>query len=128
LNLLLDTQIFIAISRNRLAVVSADIERLLISTTVQQFVSVATFWEIAIKVRLGKLDAGIAIGDLGVFSRGMNIVVLPVEEKHIMEDLAVFPRTNDPFDRLLLAVAQVERLALVTLDHALADHPLAFKP
>ncbi|MGF1549428.1 MAG: hypothetical protein ACFBQW_02680 [Sphingomonadaceae bacterium] len=36
--------------------------------------------------------------------------------------------TRDPFDRLLLAICQVERLRLLTTDQRLADHPLAWRP
>jgi PIN domain nuclease of toxin-antitoxin system len=46
---------------------------------------------------------------------------------HVITLVLPEPPTRDPFDRLLLAQAQVEGLQLVTIDRALIDHPLAYR-
>lgn len=89
--------------------------------------SVASLWEIAIKTRLGKLNIPVPVDKAGDLARQMGLKVLPVTEVHAVTDLQVLPPTNDPFDRLLLSVAQSERLRLVTLDRSLIGHPLAVK-
>lgn len=89
--------------------------------------SVASLWEIGIKTKLGKLNIPVPIEMLGDLARQMGLKVLPVTEEHAITDLDVLPPTSDPFDRLLLAVAQAERLKFVTLDHSLIGHPLALK-
>jgi PIN domain nuclease of toxin-antitoxin system len=83
----------------------------------QKLVSVASCWEIAIKVGLGKLD-------LGESSRSFlpreiahnNFELLPVSLDHatMVEGLAAHHR--DPFDRLLIAQSMAERLPLVSAD------------
>jgi PIN domain nuclease of toxin-antitoxin system len=65
--------------------------------------------------------------DAGNLARKLGFEVVPILEEHVVTELWEAPPTNDPFDRLLLAVAQVEGLKLVTLDRALLGHPLAFK-
>lgn len=89
------------------------------------FVSVATLWEIAIKTRLNKLDPGIPLEALERALQESGIVVLPVVAEHAVATLDAVPPTRDPFDRLLLAICQVEGLKLATIDRALAAHPLA---
>ena len=91
-------------------------------------VSVASLWELAIKVRQGKLDPGIPVTDIeqGLLELGCSL--LAVNAAHAVAEVDPWPDTNDPFDRLLLAVCQVENLRLVTRDRKLAGHPLAWKP
>lgn len=83
----------------------------------RKLVSVASCWEIAIKVGLGRLD-------LGEPSRSFlpreiarnNFELLPISLNHatMVEGLAAHHR--DPFDRLLIAQAMVEGLSLVSVD------------
>ena len=83
----------------------------------RKLVSIASCWEVAIKVGLRKLD-------LGEPSRSFlpreiarnNFELLPVGLDHatMVEELGVHHR--DPFDRLLIAQAMVERLSLVSAD------------
>ncbi len=85
--------------------------------TNELFLSAGTIWEIAIKVGLGKLALSMpyrqwmsqAMADLGM-------TVLPITVEHA-EVQANLPRHHgDPFDRLLVAQAIVERLMLVSTD------------
>jgi PIN domain nuclease of toxin-antitoxin system len=77
------------------------------------YVSAASAWEIAIKQSLGKLqttrDPSRAAADGG-------FVALPISFQHAaaIRDLASHHR--DPFDRLIIAAARVEGLAIVTSD------------
>jgi len=92
------------------------------------FVSVASLWEIAIKVRQGKLGLAVPVSDLEVEVERFGCTLLPVAAAHATAEVAPWPATNDPFDRLLLAVCVVERLRLVTRDSKLVSHPLAWRP
>jgi PIN domain nuclease of toxin-antitoxin system len=76
-------------------------------------VSTATLWEIAIKVGLGKLEAP---DDLPARVEQLGFESLPVTADHAWQvrDLPLHHR--DPFDRLLIAQAQVERLPILTAD------------
>jgi PIN domain nuclease of toxin-antitoxin system len=95
---------------------------------VEGFVSTATLWEIAIKNRLGKLDIGMALGDLPDAIASVGLQILDIEVAHVLHAVDPEPPTRDPFDRLLLAQCHVEGLKLVTVDRALVDHPPAFRP
>jgi PIN domain nuclease of toxin-antitoxin system len=90
-------------------------------------VSVASLWEIAIKTRVGKLTADIALADLPAYLAGLGYSLLAIDEHHALAELAADPPIRDPFDRLLLAQCQVEGLKLVTTDRALFGHPLAWR-
>jgi PIN domain nuclease of toxin-antitoxin system len=76
-------------------------------------VSTATLWEIAIKVGLGKLDAP---DDLPERVEQLGFDLLPVTADHAWQVRRLPPHHRDPFDRLLIAQAQVERLPIVTAD------------
>ena len=84
-------------------------------------VSVASVWEVAIKHRLKKLPvSGRRFRDE---MRSAGALILSVSDEHVLavEDLPFAHR--DPFDRLLIGVAQAERLMFLTADRALI--PLA---
>ena len=91
------------------------------------FVSVASLWETAIKARLGKLDPGMPLEDMAQSLQKIGLDLLQIDVSHVITAAKPEPDTRDPFDRLLLAQCQVEGLQLVTIDRALADHPLALK-
>ena len=78
--------------------------------------SVASIWEVAIKHALGKLPISPQ-----VFRDGLapGATILPINEFHAMATAELPAGHADPFDRLLLAVAQVEQLLLITADAAL---------
>ena len=83
----------------------------------RKLVSIATCWEIAIKVGLGKLD-------LGEPSRSFlpreiarnNFELLPISLAHATMVEGLVPQHRDPFDRLLVAQAMTEGLPLVSAD------------
>jgi PIN domain nuclease of toxin-antitoxin system len=79
------------------------------------FVSTASLWEIAIKSSLGKLEAP---DDLPVKVEGMGFELLSVTPEHAWAVRSLPHHHGDPFDRLLIAQAQVERLPILTADPA----------
>lgn len=76
-------------------------------------VSAASAWEIAIKRAMGKLRLD---GSVAVLVAGAAFTPLPVSFAHAERAGALPPHHRDPFDRLLVAQAQLEGLALVTRD------------
>lgn len=57
----------------------------------------------------------------------MDIALLMIDQRHLLAEVFPDPDTRDPFDRLLLAQCTVEDMRLLTLDRALARHPLAWR-
>ncbi len=83
-------------------------------------VSTASLWEIAIKSALGKLEAP---DDLPQRVEQLGFDLLPVSAEHAWQVRTLpAPRHAYPFDRLLIAQAQVERLPILTADPAFAAY------
>lgn len=116
MRLLLDTHIYLwAVAGSPL--LKAPTQRLLESAD-EIHVSAASIWEIAIKARLGKIDADPA--ELAAAIVPSGFVHLPVSAAHAAGVALLEPHHNDPFDRLLIAQALAEPLKLVTADALLA--------
>lgn len=128
MRLLLDTHVLIAIAHQRLIQFNAGIAAVVDAPDNRCFASTAGLWEIAIKTRLGKLDPGGPLQKLPDYFRAAGLSLLSVNDRHAVAEVVPEPATRDPFDRLLLAQCAVENLRLVTLDRALARHPLAWQP
>ncbi len=84
----------------------------------EPLVSAASVWEIAIKRALGKVEAP---DDLPSVIVDAGLAWLPVTAAHAWHVGRLPPRHRDPFDRLLVAQAIVERLPVVTRDPTFAD-------
>ena len=82
-------------------------------------VSAVVVWEVAIKRRLGKLDAP---EDLLARLEGAGVDLLSITARHADRVGTLPMHHRDPFDRLLLAQADVEGLAFVSADGNLADY------
>ena len=81
------------------------------------YVSSATGWELAIKSRLGKLPyAQEAVSNLAALLRASHMQVLPITLEHALAAGGLPGPLKDPFDRMLIAQAQIEGLTLVSLD------------
>ena len=90
---------------------------LLLDSGTTGFVSAATVWEIAIKVRAGKLRLTGGLREfLSEAFAGTGFDPLPIHAVHAERTAELPLHHHDPFDRLLVAQAQVERLSLVTAD------------
>lgn len=81
------------------------------------YLSAASAWEIAIKHALGKLrlpEPPAAYVPARVSALGVQ--ALPIDHAHALRVSALPPHHRDPFDRLLVAQAQVEDLPILTAD------------
>lgn len=128
MRLLLDSNIILPMVRGERDRLGGQINLLFEVRSNDMFASVASLWEIAIKVRLGKLPLTSPLDQLPRTLAAYGCLILPVEERHALAELIDLPDTRDPFDRMLLAQCQVEGLRLVTTDGVLLDHPLAWQP
>ena len=81
------------------------------------FASAVSTWEIAIKAELGKLELpGTLATYLPERIERSALRELPVMSKHTYAVFDLPPHHRDPFDRLLIAQAQIESLTVVTAD------------
>ncbi len=86
-------------------------------------VSVVSILEIAIKRSTGKLQVN--GGDLLETIRIRGIPLLPVNEHHALYIERLPHHHRDPFDRLLIAQAQVEGLTILTADPQFSRYDVA---
>jgi PIN domain nuclease of toxin-antitoxin system len=118
MRLLLDTHIFLWVVTDSRKLKGAA--RRAIAAADAVHVSAASIWEIAIKVRLGKIHGdpqqlADAIGPSGFLE-------LPVSAHHAARVAQLPDHHHDPFDRLLVAQALTEPLVLLTADSLLARY------
>jgi len=91
----------------------------LIEEADEAFVSVVTSWELGIKRSLGKLSMP---GELSEVLDADSFRSLSITTAHAELAPSLPPFHRDPFDRMLVAQAQLEALVLVTADKALASY------
>lgn len=94
------------------------------------FVSLASLWELAIKAANGKLDhyaRVVAHGSDGVLAalRESDLTLLPIEIPHVLAAARLPQHHRDPFDRVMIAQAQLEGLVIVTSDAVFARYGIS---
>jgi len=122
LKLLLDTHLllWVAARSDRLPPVART---LLADERNTLLFSPGSLWEVAIKSGLGRADFTV---DARLLRRGLldhGYVELPIAGTHAMAVADLPPIHKDPFDRLLIAQAQVEGITLLTHDPLVAQYP-----
>lgn len=81
------------------------------------WLSVASAWEMQIKLHLGKLKLRISLAEIIIHHRQTNHVeVLPIALEHVLALNKLPDHHKDPFDRLLLAQAMAEEATLISND------------
>jgi PIN domain nuclease of toxin-antitoxin system len=124
MNLLLDTHTFIwwTIQRNKLSQLASD---RLINPNNSLFLSLASVWEMQIKLQLGKLTFDLPLSELITSQQQTNgLQILPIQLEHILA-LGDLPNHHrDPFDRLLVAQSMVEQMAILSADIVLDSYPV----
>jgi PIN domain nuclease of toxin-antitoxin system len=87
--------------------------------------SIASLWEIAIKMSIGKLELSLSYEDLlSAQIEDNEIKLLPIEKNHLKE-LARLPFYHrDPFDRLIISQGIAENLPILTCDRLFNDYPI----
>jgi PIN domain nuclease of toxin-antitoxin system len=80
-------------------------------------VSAASGWEIATKARLGKLPTGDELlGQLDYYLAQLGCDALPISLDHAVRAGGLPGAHRDPFDRMLIAQAQMENLKIISND------------
>jgi len=89
--------------------------RLIADATNEKLVSLATPWEVAIKVSLGKLDVGEPFtGFFPTFMSRSSFEWLPMRQQHFDQVVTLPFHHRDPFDRMLVSQALCDDITLVS--------------
>lgn len=123
MNLLLDTHAFIwwasAPEMLSAAVLSAcqDPRTVLL-------VSIASAWEMQIKIQLGKLQLATSLEHLFHSQMANRVQLLPIRLDHVLA-LGQLPQPHkDPFDRIIIAQAVVENVVVASSDGVFTQYPI----
>jgi PIN domain nuclease of toxin-antitoxin system len=89
------------------------------------WLSVASIWEILIKVQIGKMLLPKPAGSYIVKKMTENkIEILPITLDHVLRIETLPPHHSDPFDRMLIAQSMEEKLPLLTGDRVFGNYPV----
>lgn len=124
MNLLLDTHTFLWAVDNH-PNLSPDARAAITDGNNMVFVSAATAWEISIKKAIGKLTIpeGSYLDELSAH----RFTPLDITTEHALAVEHLPHHHKDPFDRLLIAQAQIENLTLVTRDPRIKQYAVQVK-
>ena len=81
-----------------------------------KYVSIVSFWEIAIKISLGKIKLDMAYQDLQQHVSVNGFDILPITFEHTIELTTLDFHHRDPFDRIIIAQALIEKFVLISKD------------
>ena len=104
---------------------SANAKQAIEDVANEAFLSVASLWEITIKVSLGKLVLSASINDLAnteLSRAGIKLLDITVDHLTTLSQLPFHHR--DPFDRMIISQAMAESLAVVGVDPAFDHYPI----
>lgn len=127
MKVLLDTQVWLwmALAPERLSTAG---RRLLSPPAAELLLSAVSAWEIAIKIKLNKLTLPAAPeAVIPEWMTRLGITPLPVLHRHALRVAALPLHHRDPFDRLLVAQAQVEDVPILTADPVFAKYDVEVK-
>lgn len=121
---LLDTSVFLwalaAVEK-----LNPKAQELLSNTREDLFLSAASAWEISIKYAIGRLElAQPPVECVPMWLREWGIRALEVTHLHALSVSDLPMHHQDPFDRLLVAQARMERMILMTADRVLGKYPV----
>jgi PIN domain nuclease of toxin-antitoxin system len=118
---LLDTQVLLwyVTADSRLS----DRVREIVDAKSELFFSIASLWEIAIKLNIGKLQLTSSFNELLTRLAFIQAEILPIEieDAQTYINLPLIPEHRDPFDRILVAQAMNRSMILASSD-AKFDH------
>ncbi|MGD9563138.1 MAG: type II toxin-antitoxin system VapC family toxin [Pyrinomonadaceae bacterium] len=86
------------------------------------FVSIASLWEIAIKISLGKLKIRGSLTEIIDQLASQSIDILTIAPGHVLQSANLPLHHHDPFDRMIIAQSKVEFLTIVTTDPVFAAY------
>lgn len=120
---LIDTQILIW-SFSQKDKLSNKSKEILLNNENQLFVSIASFWEIAIKLSLEKIKLPFELSQLVEETLSNNIDILGIEISHILKVATLPFHHRDPFDRIIISQALIENYTVISSDEKFSHYEI----
>ncbi|MGO8947168.1 MAG: type II toxin-antitoxin system VapC family toxin [Ktedonobacterales bacterium] len=96
---------------------SATAKTVIVDGSNEILLSMASLWEMAIKISLSKLSISSPFGPYISQQLSANTIgILDISLAHVAAVIALPFHHRDPFDRLLIAQAQIEQIPLISVD------------
>ena len=124
MRLLVDTHVFLwaLLDDHRL---SKKAKQILRSDEHELVFSLVSLWEIAIKMKTGKLNAvGSSVAYIHDEMEAFGMELLPIRYEHLLQLESLPAHHGEPFDRLLLAQAVTESLPILSHDRMFGRYPV----
>jgi len=126
--ILLDTQVWLWMLAAPERLASAT-KQLVVAPDNELLLSAASAWEIAIKYALGKVRLpDVPEHVVPQLMARTGVVALPVLHRHALHVATLPQKHRDPFDRLLVAQAQIEGLPILSSDRAFGLYDITVLP
>ena len=103
---------------------STNAKTILEDGNTQCFVSMATLWEMAIKIALARLELKTDFEKIKDLISTSSFEILPIQFEHLKVITHLPFYHSDPFDRILIAQSQVECLILITKDEKIKPYEI----
>lgn len=124
MRVLLDTHTFIWWNAQSVQL-PASIREVFTDRTNTLLLSLASAWEMQIKIQAGKLTLPSPLATIiEVQGESNNIQLLPIRLSHVLALEQLPSHHKDPFDRLLIAQARVENLTVISRDPIFRQYPV----
>jgi PIN domain nuclease of toxin-antitoxin system len=91
----------------------------------ENFISIVSLWEIAIKISLGKLEIKIPFENLEEYILANNFQILSISFYDLIKLSDLLFHHRDPFDRLLIAQSLSNKMNLISKDSIFKDYSIA---
>ncbi len=93
---------------------SSKAKEIIIDDNADIYLSIASLWEMAIKISLGKLQLSQSLDQVIATVEQQSITLLPIKTSHVLTLLNLPFEHRDPFDRLLISQSLVESYKLIS--------------
>ncbi len=121
MQLLIDTHVLIWFLEGS-NLLSASHRQIIANPANNVFVSIASIWEIAIKISIGKLILARPLADVIKQIAAENIEILAISPEHALQVSTLPLHHRDPFDRIIVSQAIVENIDFISADAIFDDY------
>ncbi len=123
MHLLIDTHILIYfLEGNNL--LSKSHRQIIVDSQNEVLLSIASLWEMAIKISIGKLTLSQPLKDVINQIDAQDFEILPISPEHTLEVSTMPFHHRDPFDRIIIAQCQAENLPIISNDTSFPDYAI----
>lgn len=103
---------------------SKEAQKAIENTSDLKYISTVSFWEMAIKISLKKLELSTAYKELLVQTIKNGFEILPLTFDHSVKVMNLEFYHRDPFDRMLISQAITEKLTIISKDKHFENYPV----